>query len=356
MTLSVRQKLMLLVALAVVGIAVVMLISQVEMKRLYTSASYAKDHTVPAINLLDGVTSLVESERANFWQSLAQTDATQVAAFLGDIHDARPNIAAAFTQYETLLSDDKDRALLADDRSASKAYDDLIDKALALASQNRKNEARDLVMQGQSIFDTTIDTVEAHRRYNKDLADTAATHGLRLKAIAFRVEIAVAAITTALLLGVAFFFIRRIARALTHSVKVLTEIERGNYDSPVTILGRDEIGRVLHSLEAMQRSLKARVESDRTAAAENARIRNALDRVSVGAMLADGEGTIIYVNEAMHALLSVQTSEFRKQLPQFDSKKVLGNPLEMFQVPAVESGSLAALTAAHTADFKAGDS
>jgi len=356
MTLSVKQKLMLLVALAVLGIAVLMVVSQVEMKRVYTSASYAKDRTVPAINLLDSVTSLVESERANFWQSLVQTDATQVATFVSEIHEARPNIAAAFTQYETLLSDDKDRALLADDRSTSKAYDDLIDKALELASQNRKNEARDLVMQGQNIFDTTIDTVEAHRRYNKDLGDAAATKGLRLKAIAFRVEIAVAVITTALLLGVAFFVIRRIARALTHSVEVLAEIERGNYESPVTILVHDETGRVLQSLEAMQRSLKARAEGDRTAAAENARIRNALDRVSVGAMLADGEGAIIYVNEAMQALLSLQTGEFRKQLPQFDSARILGSPLEMFQVPAFERGSLAALTAAHTADFKAGDS
>jgi methyl-accepting chemotaxis protein len=370
MTLSVKKKLILLVALAVLGIAVLMVISQVEMKRVYTSASYAKDHSVPAINLLDGVTDLVESERANFWQSLVQTDATQVATFVGEIHDARPNIAAAFAQYETLLSDDKDRALLSDDRSTSKAYDDLIDKALALASQNRKNEARDLVTQGQNIFDATIDTVEAHRRYNKDLGDAAATEGLRLKAIAFRVEIAVAVITTALLLGVAFFVIRSITRALTHSVEVLGEIERGNYESPVTILVHDETGRVLQSLEAMQRSLKARAESDRertesdreraegdrAAAAENARIRNALDRVSVGAMLADSEGTIIYVNEAMHALLSLRAGEFRKQLPQFDSARILGSPLEMFQVPAFERGSLAALTAAHTAEFKAGDS
>jgi methyl-accepting chemotaxis protein len=355
MTLSVKEKLMLLVALAVLGIAVLMVISQVETKRVYTSASYAKDHTVPAINLLDAVTSLVESERANFWQSLVQTDGTQVATFVGEIHEARPNIAAAFTQYEILLSDDEDRGLLVEDRSTAKAYDDLIDKALELASQNRKNEARDLVMQGQNIFDATIDAVEAHRRYNKDLGDAAATKGLRLKAIAFRVEIAVAVITTALLLGVAFFVIRRIALALRHSVEVLAEIERGNYESPVTILVQDEIGRVLQSLEAMQLSLKARAESDRTAAAENARIRNALDRVSVGAMLADAEGTIIYVNEAMQALLSLQTEELRKQLPQFDSGRILGSPLEMFQVRAFERGSLAAMTEAHTADFKAGN-
>ncbi|MDB6085115.1 MAG: methyl-accepting chemotaxis protein [Gammaproteobacteria bacterium] len=366
--LSVKKKLVLLVAATVVGIAALMIISRVESGRVYTSASYARDHTVPAINLLDGVTNLVESERANFWQSLVQTDAAQTATFIGEIHDARPNIDAAFGQYESLGGDEKDRALLADDRAASKAYDDLIDKALEMAGQNRKTEARDLVMRGQDIFDATIDTVEAHRRYNKDLGDAAATEGLRLKALAFRVEVAVGVFTTALLLVVAFVVIRSITRALAHSVAVLGEIERGNYESPVTILVHDETGQVLKSLEAMQRSLKERTErdreraesdrlraeGDRTAAAENARIRNALDRVSVAAMLADAGGVIIYVNDAMQDLLRIRAGEFGSQLPQFDPDGILGSPLEVFQVSTFESGSLARLTTAQTAEFKAG--
>jgi methyl-accepting chemotaxis protein len=360
---------MLLVGLAVLGIAVLMVIAQVETGRVYTSASYAKDHTVPAINLLDGVTNLVESQRANFWQSLAQTEAAQVATFVGGIQDARPNIEAAFGQYETLLRDEKDRGLLADDRAVIKSYGDLIDKALAMASQNRKTEARDLMMQGQDVFDATIDTIEAHRRYNKDLGDEAGSQGLRLKTIAFRVEVAVGVVTAALLMGVAFIVIRSLTRALTHSVEVLGEIERGNYESTVTIAVHDETGRVLKSLETMQRSLKERTELDRkradsdrelaasqrAAAAENARIRNALDRVSVGAMLADVDGTVIYVNDAMQGLLRGRAAEFRKLLPQFDAELIVGGPLEAFQVPAFERGSLAALTTAHTAELKAGD-
>jgi methyl-accepting chemotaxis protein len=369
MTLSVKNKLVLLAALAMLGIAVLTVTSQVEMRRVYTSASFANDNVVPSLLALDQAVNSLAVERTKFWQSLAQTDGAVITALVAEVREARPKIEAAFKEYDRLVADDKDRTMLAADRATFSAYDSLLDKAVELASQNRKTEARDLLMQNQDVVKAAASAIEAHRQYNKEIGDAAAAEGQRLKIVAFWIEIAVGLISTALLLGMAFVVIRGITRALSQAVTVLAEIEGGNYESPVSILVQDETSHVLKSLDAMQRSLKERTardreraqsdreraEGERVAAAENARIRNALDRVSVGAMLADSEGTIIYVNDAMQALLRFREGEFRRQLPQFDSQRILGSPLEVFKAPVFARNSMAALTAAHTAELKVGD-
>jgi signal transduction histidine kinase/DNA-binding response OmpR family regulator len=315
MTLSVHTKLMLLAALAIAGIVALAVTSQIETRRVYTAASYAKDNTVPSIFVLNELTTLIELERAKTWQILAQNDAAKMSILVNEIHEARANIDVTFRAYDDLLADPKNLSLLAADRAAFRAYDTLIDKAVALATQHRMAEALVLVTQNAEVFDASIDTVEAHRRYNQDLGDAAAAKGQVIKNYASRIEIAVGVITSALLLCVAFVVIRSITRALSHSVAVLAEIERGNYESEVTVFVEDETGRVLKSLDTMQRSLKERTERDRlraesdlAAAAENARIRSALERVSLEATLAEA------ANRAKSEFLANMSHEIRTPL------------------------------------------
>ena len=64
----------------------------------------------------------------------------------------------------------------------------------------------------------------------------------------------------------------------------------------------------------MQSALRERTEKEHASAMENARIRTALDRVSVGTMLGDADGKIIYVNDALQSLFRHQSGEIRKQV------------------------------------------
>ena len=370
MTLSVRNKLIMLAGLSILGIGLLTASSHFEMARIYTAASYANDHTVPALVALDDAQNALAVQRSLSWQILLQTDATEVARLNREMQDARQKIKAAFEVYEPRIVSDKDRGMLADDQSAFSAFDVVLDSALGLARDGQKNEARDLLNENEVLIKGATDAIEAHRQYNKELGAAGAAEGVRVKSAALRIEIAIGFIIGGLVLGVAFVVIRSLTRALSQAVAVLAEIERGNYESSVTIMTKDETGQVLASLDAMQRSLKERTErdreraqsdreraaGDRVLAGENARIRNALDRVSVGAMLADADGKIIYLNDAMQALMRVLAGHIRKQQPQLDPERILGNALEVFpDVPIFQRNQLAALSAAHTADFKLGE-
>jgi methyl-accepting chemotaxis protein len=148
---------------------------------------------------------------------------------------------------------------------------------------------------------------------------------------------------------------RAIRNPLKQAVGVLAAIERGNYQSQIEVTSRDEIGQVLSALDAMQHGLRERTEREHAAGTENARIRTALDRVSVGAMLADTDGQIVYLNDAVAALFRSQAVEIRKQLPNFDPEKILGSSIDVFhRVPAHQRNLLAGLTGTHSAEMKLG--
>jgi methyl-accepting chemotaxis protein len=168
------------------------------------------------------------------------------------------------------------------------------------------------------------------------------------------IMLSLAAVAVACLL--AFLLTRVIRNPLNHAVAVLGEIEKGNYASSVIVSSDDEIGQTLRGLERMQAALRERTEGERVSALENARIRTALDRVSVGAMLGDTEGKIIYVNDALRMLFRNQAVEIRKALPSFDTEQIIGSSFDMFHlIPSLQRHYLGALTSTHTADVKMGE-
>ncbi len=130
------------------------------------------------------------------------------------------------------------------------------------------------------------------------------------------ITLSLAAVAIACLL--ALLMARALRNPLKHAVAVLDEIGKGNYTSKVHVTSRDEIGQTLRGIERMQVALRERTDREHAAAMENARIRTALDRVSVATMLGDTEGRIIYVNDAVQALFRKQAAEIRKQVPSFD--------------------------------------
>jgi methyl-accepting chemotaxis protein len=169
----------------------------------------------------------------------------------------------------------------------------------------------------------------------------------------FLFTLTIAAVAVACLL--AYWLALSIKRPLTHGLEVLGAIETGKYDNQVVVRSNDEIGRVLRGVDRMQSALRERTQKEHAVAAENQRIRSALDRVSVGTLLSDAGGKVIYVNDALLALLSGQVIEFRKAIPGFDPAAVLGSPIDSFHgIALLRTEQLNALTSTQTVDVKLG--
>ncbi len=83
--------------------------------------------------------------------------------------------------------------------------------------------------------------------------------------------------------------------------------------------------KVTNAAETIRSKLEAA-----NAAEFNARLKAALDHVSIPVRIANDDGEIVYVNNAMKETLRKYETAFRRQIPGFDPDKVVGGSIGMF--------------------------
>ena len=138
----------------------------------------------------------------------------------------------------------------------------------------------------------------------------------------------ITALALAFALALSWLITRSLASPLSHAIEVFGNISSGKYDNEIRQNGNDEAAQVLTALDEMQSKLRTQIENERAVAAENTRIRQALDKVSTSVVLADGQHQIIYVNETAQTTFARSQHEIRKSLPGFDAHRLRGSSLD----------------------------
>ena len=107
----------------------------------------------------------------------------------------------------------------------------------------------------------------------------------------------------------------------------------------------DQGGRLGTAVEWQdQTEMLAAREKELALAAENLRIKNALDNCSTNVMIANNDGDIIYLNKSVNEMLAKAEGELRKVLPGFDVKTLLGTNFDRFhKTPSHQRNLLAGL-------------
>src|SRR5882672_7869299 len=288
---------------------------------------------------------------------LIMDDKAEIQNEIAKIHALSEKRAKVAEQMATLVQSAEGKTLLKDAMDARALLTPLDDEYLREVQAGDIKAAKDTLLQKSRPAQLAVvaalekisehEEANIHRRADEIAASYQSTRMLLI-------SLALGAVAVACVL--AYLITRAIKKPLNHAVDVLGEIEKGNYSSTVTVGSRDEIGQALLGLQRMQTTLRERTERDHAAAMENARIRTALDRVSVGTMLGDTEGKIIYVNDALRDLFRNLAVEIRKAVPSFDPHQPLGNSFDAFhQIPSLQRHQLSALTATHTVDVKMGE-
>ncbi|MGH8210856.1 MAG: methyl-accepting chemotaxis protein [Steroidobacteraceae bacterium] len=142
----------------------------------------------------------------------------------------------------------------------------------------------------------------------------------------------ITAIALAFALALSWLITRSLSEPLARAVAVFGNISAGKYDNQIDRSGTDEAAQVLQALDEMQGKLRTQIETERSFAAENSRIRQALDKVSTSVVLADAHYQIIYVNDTAQAMFTRNQHEIRKTLPSFDAARLRGASLDALSI------------------------
>jgi methyl-accepting chemotaxis protein len=153
---------------------------------------------------------------------------------------------------------------------------------------------------------------------------------------------------------IAVLLLRRVRQQLGGELEALQAvIERmaaGDLSQDVQLVAGDN-----RSMLAQVNILQLKLRANAKTAAENVRIKIALDSVSTSVMIADAERNIIYCNRAVDRLLATAEADIRKDLPQFSARNIIGANIDGFHKnPAHQRGMLDRLTTEHRASIVVG--
>ncbi len=127
-----------------------------------------------------------------------------------------------------------------------------------------------------------------------------------------------------------YLVMRDINRSLQQTTTELDFIGEGNYGRDIEIRRRDEIGDMLRGLKSMQIKAGFDVNDAKQRANAMQRIKVALDNVTSNVMVADNDGIIIYMNQAVTGMMRNAQDAIRKELPNFNVDKLVGSNIDEF--------------------------
>ena len=155
---------------------------------------------------------------------------------------------------------------------------------------------------------------------------------------------------------ITYFIIRfHVLKPLAGAVTTARKVAAGDLTTRFDITSEDETGQLLQALDSMQGSLRQSIETDRRRAAETGRIKTALDNVSANVMVANAQGKIIYMNEAVESMLRSQEPDLRSKFPNFKVDGLLGSNMDVFHKnPRHQRALLEGLKGRHQAEFSIG--
>lgn len=114
---------------------------------------------------------------------------------------------------------------------------------------------------------------------------------------------------------------------MRRAARVADAIASGQFGNDIQVRSRDETGQLLSALDGMQQQLRDRIAADARIAAENLRIRQALDNVSSPVTVSDPDNTLIYLNNAGRSLFESMSDALRARDPAFSVDGMMGGKL-----------------------------
>ncbi|WP_419903925.1 methyl-accepting chemotaxis protein [Kiloniella sp.] len=123
--------------------------------------------------------------------------------------------------------------------------------------------------------------------------------------------------------------------------------------SPILDANGERLGTVVEWDDVTEKLAEQR-ESERVAA-ENARVKVALDSCTANVMVANNDFDIIYMNEAVMGMMREGEADIRKDLTGFDTNKLLGGSIDRFHKnPAHQRAALEALATTFESQIEIG--
>lgn len=234
---TVAQKMSLLVATALIGIILLAGSAQIQLNSVFDTTNYSNENIIPSIVALSNVQNEVSRVRIRINALVLNTEPTLTPGMAEQVNQAVSGVRTGLEEYKKVISDDKDRSLLAEDVQAFDKYSTNIPGIIAAMNSENGVLARELLDSSRADADAVIKAMDNHAEYNIELATNAKNSALATKSSAVVISIVIATITLVAVGLIGFVITRNLLRQLggepEYAASVVTKIASGDLTQTV---------------------------------------------------------------------------------------------------------------------------
>ena len=207
MKLTVAKKMALLAGAALLGIALLTGLGQYQMSRVFQAANYGNENTVPSIRGLSAAIEEFGRARVRVYRLALNTD-DKAAAIEDSIKSSKALFDKQLKDYAALVSDDKDKALLAEDNKLSDQYSESLEKIIASVRAGKREQVSEEMAKAVSVAQKLNNQLDEHMNYNVNLGQKAADEAVSARNNALTLSLIISALTL-LAVGIIAFVLTR---------------------------------------------------------------------------------------------------------------------------------------------------
>src|SRR5574343_554542 len=127
-TMTIVQRLLILVGAAIAGLIALAGINYYQMNRVFEAANYGNANSIPSIMLLNHAMEDFSRVRVRGYRAALSSDPVEIEKIHEEAQSYRQKVARALGDYEKLVSDEQDRKLLEADKALLNEYNRGVDE------------------------------------------------------------------------------------------------------------------------------------------------------------------------------------------------------------------------------------
>lgn len=279
---SISKQLYIMIFVAIFGVCGVSFIGATKIKTVYEVTNFANVNSLPSIFILNDTLQNGYRLRLNLWEHISNDDAKEKIKREEAIAKVKETIEASLKKYETMLADDKDKALLQKNREALiKAYE-VIDSVAKISRENKVAEASALLNKSRPILLAFTKAIDEHIHYNGDLAQQEAVKASKEKdrAEMFMLFLSLGALLTTTILG---YMIRKSIIESVHLIKdsIHHFVQTKKLNFRIAYSKENEIKEMVDSFNSLIITLEQTIGDAKNSSNENASVSSELSATSM---------------------------------------------------------------------------
>ncbi|QGZ30924.1 methyl-accepting chemotaxis protein [Stutzerimonas stutzeri] len=236
--------------------------SLVELKAIRGTAVELRENSMPSYAALGQINENILRIRIVSFRILVDREPEQLSVSIARAAELTAQLKKAKTQYETLLSSERERQQFARLEQALDAYYAVNDQLIRLSNEGRLDELSALLgTQYKAISDDLGAQFGALMKINAEAADESAALADQVYDRAITAVIGLIVFAALLTAVLALMLTRSIVKPLSEAVRVSETIAGGDLTEAFAVAGADEPATLLRAMQTMQQNLKGTIQS-----------------------------------------------------------------------------------------------